>query len=473
MPANDPGPITGLERGEPMQPEFLQQRGPKIFACNFEGAYPEDLISTATNGLSQIRDGHTGRNEWNLARKIQPLANAPGGFYVFHTVSYKVGPLSALVGLTLGAIPLNPDAGMQDSSLPNMPVAGGMPIQGPYGQPPRERRFHRGRSGRKPDAPYICRVVAHFEGGGWDYDSENYADYAMQIMSHSLRQAFPKNSGWYMMQGLWRGAHRFQATPGAPPDIPVQPPVALPRREFEARPAPPARPADVPADGLAGALAAARPGATVKLKPGEYRDMPNLDKPLTIVGEGPRGSAVLVIGSQWRIMPGARALTLRNLTIDLELHNSPLFVEDSLIMDGCTIRGGVVATQAPGRLELRGCSIERSSIEFLSTELRAEDTGFSDVEYEAIRSWGGKLELRNATFTRCGKCAIDANGSYVVLDACHVAQSRYGILARESRLQLRNCIIQTENDSIYMDRASTLETANTTLSAQPTRAAGA
>lgn len=461
-----------------MQSEFIQQRVPKIFACNFEGAYAQDLLSDATDSLSQIRDGRSGKNEWNLGRKIQPLPNSPGGFFVFHTATTSVAKLSVMVGLTLQGVPLNAEGG-EPAVTPRMPIAGPMPIEGRSHERPRPRRnFDRDDARGRGNAPYVTRLIAHFEGGGWDYGLEGYVDYAMQIMSDALQRYYPKNSGWYLAQGVWREAHRFQAHTGMPPDVPVpsfsrapEPPVHPPRRQqLQPRPAL----GDIQPGGLRQALAAASPGSTLNLMPGTHRDVIEIGKPLTIAGQGSLGSVVLAVDQYWGITAGAHPLVLRNLVIDLSQNNVLISVQGQLILDGCAIRGGILETSAPSaRLDLLRCSIENSSIDLTAGEVRGEASTFSDIEYEAIRAAGGKLHLKEVTFARCGKCAIAAEGTYVVLDACHIAQSRYGILARQCRIQLRSTIIATEGDTVYLDGMTTLEMVNTNLSTPPNRTAGA
>src|ERR1700761_1677390 len=146
-----------------MQSPFLEERGPKVFTCIFNGADPKDLISIATDNLAQIKDGITGKADWSVARKIQPLQGVRNGYFVLHTATFKVAKFSAVVALTLSAFPLDQSSG-EEVRTPRLPVAGGMPTQ--------NRPFHQRPPRDVPSlqsVPYASQLTAHFEGGGWDY----------------------------------------------------------------------------------------------------------------------------------------------------------------------------------------------------------------------------------------------------------------------------------------------------------------
>jgi hypothetical protein len=449
--------------------EFLQQRSSKVFECRFSAASPDDLLSIATEALAAIRN-ETGSPEWKVARNLQHLRGVPGGFHAFHTVSVKIAKFFATVGLTLQAIPLNSTETRDHPSRHTMRPQGPLPVAGErYGRPGRQDRR---QTHRDEGRGYPCHVAAHFEGGGWDYGLEEYVDVAMEAIASGLDMEFPQNTGWYVTRGVWRLPHRFQVKTGPLPAMPTW----EPEPAFHVPKAPLARPPRERSERgssrtatwatIAAAIAAARPGATVTIPPGRYREMLRLDKPVKLVGGGPPGSVVLTGSQSWPVITAGHSVEICNLTIESQFPEAVL-VEGGLTLDRCTVRG-TVEVRTPVPLRMQHCTIDGASLELLPGASAAiANTTFSGAEYEAIRVADGEISLQNVTFDRCGKCAISAGNSTLVLDGCRVNHSRYGLIAQRSNISLQGCVIDTAEEAIYLDAISKLHLVETRLSHQP------
>src|ERR1700730_17856784 len=298
--------------GEPgMSSEFIEQRRAKIFQCYFEGADPRRLLDQATNSLKHMVDPMSGRPVWRLARSIDPVAGHPGTFMVFHTTTQKVATISYTIGLTLMVQVIGATDQDEFGDGPLMPSTAPLPVGGPMGTRGGGggRRRGGGRRGYADiPAQATCLFSAHFEGGGWDYGSETYADGGMAAISSRLGQ-LNRGGRWYMTQGAWQVTPRhFHPIRGALPPPPAdalappgqgeQPP---PPSSLAGRPNPAVQPSQAGA-AIGQAIPSAGPGAPITIAPGTYREDVVTEKPLTLVGDGPPGS-VRIIRVKGRAVP--------------------------------------------------------------------------------------------------------------------------------------------------------------------------
>ncbi|MGO4757867.1 sporulation protein, partial [Streptomyces sp. 2MCAF27] len=110
------------------------------------------------------------------------------------------------------------------------------------------------------------------------------------------------------------------------------------------------------------ALAKARTGAVIRVKPGRYRENLTVRTRLTIVADGDRGSVEICPPRGTAVVLVADAVMLTDLTLrggaeDLPVVDAP---RGQVAMDGCTVVGSgwtALLARENGSLAMRGCRV--------------------------------------------------------------------------------------------------------------------
>jgi len=219
------------------------------------------------------------------------------------------------------------------------------------------------------------------------------------------------------------------------------------------------------------ALVAASPGERILVHPGHYRESLLLDKPVELVGTGPRAAIIVegLYGSCLR-MRTAKA-TVRGLTFRYKSISKPAHVVDiregQLLLEDCDIHSEstscacIFVQNAAANPTVRNCRIHDSTTEGIVFDLEARGT-VEDCEIFGNRSTG--LVIKNNADPVVRRCHIDngagngihiyANGKGTIED-CSISRHLWAAVAIEDGANplLSGCkIYDGKGPGVYVNR---------------------
>ena len=208
---------------------------------------------------------------------------------------------------------------------------------------------------------------------------------------------------------------------------------------------------------ISDALAAAGPGATIVIQPGEYREELRLGYDATLVAEEGRGTVTVRAPDGIAVFSAGASVTLRGITVVGGSDKFPAVQAGAgrLRMVECDVRAeGVVAVHAAGaRLELSDCTVENSGGAGLLLE----------------RNAAGRLSathVRNVASTG----VVITSGADPELHGCRVSDARgAGLLsARGGRGWLRDCeITAIDGPAVAVEDAGAVRLSGTVIRDTP------
>lgn len=199
------------------------------------------------------------------------------------------------------------------------------------------------------------------------------------------------------------------------------------------------------------ALAAAEPGARVRVRPGVYRAPLRLTRPVAIEGEGPAGAVVVEVNDATALVSLVTA-SVRGVSLRTTGEHAPAAVEvraGALSLVDCTVQNpaldGVVA-QAGAELSVRGCRIDgdRRRGVWLLPESKAtlEDCEIIGNGGPGIEVEGGALRVSRCQVHGNGGegVAVAARGQATIAESTVFGNGRAGVrVADEAHAEVRGC----------------------------------
>jgi len=212
---------------------------------------------------------------------------------------------------------------------------------------------------------------------------------------------------------------------------------------------------------ICGALAAARPGGRIIVRPGTYPEQLDISRPIEIIGPE-HGQAIIETNGVPCVQMAAATATISRISFSSGTLESDAAapainqLRGILVLEQCDIRSGItgVFSAGPGtRLEMRDCCIRSCVIyglviaagaELVVEHSLFEGNGLSDIAVDA-----GNACVTSCSFKDCRKTSIYfTNHSHGMLDRCDIAGARSCgmIIENGSDPHIRGCRIRESGD---------------------------
>ncbi|MFE8950256.1 right-handed parallel beta-helix repeat-containing protein [Streptomyces sp. NPDC007856] len=205
---------------------------------------------------------------------------------------------------------------------------------------------------------------------------------------------------------------------------------------------------------IGAALADARPGTIINVRPGRYQETLVVQTRVTIVADGPRGSVEIAPASGAAVTLAADAVMLTDLLLRGGDGELPVIdaVRGQVALDGCEILGTgwtALLSRGSGSLAMRSCRISNpvgaGVVEASTTGSVIEDCLIENLGTSAVViSEDGRVTLRNCRMREARGNGVLANG--------------------QSRGVLEDCEISaTDKPGVALEGSTTLKVARTTV----------
>lgn len=209
------------------------------------------------------------------------------------------------------------------------------------------------------------------------------------------------------------------------------------------------------------AIAAARPGGRIIVRPGIYPEQLDVSRPIVIMGPE-HGRAIIETDGVPCVQMAAATATISRISFSsgpLESHAAAPAINQlrgTLVLEQCDIRSGAtgVFSDGPGtRLAMRNCCIRSCAVNGLriaaGAELVVEHSSFEGNGWSDIAGDAGNACVTSCSFRHCEKTSIYFNNhSHGMIDRCDIAGARScGIIIENgSDPHIRGCGIRESGD---------------------------
>ncbi|MER7930266.1 right-handed parallel beta-helix repeat-containing protein [Streptomyces sp. NPDC096057] len=220
---------------------------------------------------------------------------------------------------------------------------------------------------------------------------------------------------------------------------------------------------------IAAALANARSGAVINVRPGSYRETLVVNTRVTIVADGPPGSVEIAPDKGAAVTLAADAVMLTDLVLRAGEGELPVIdaVRGQVALDGCEVLGAgwtALLSRGSGSLAVRSCRItnpvgagvvEAGTTGSVIEDCLIENLGTSGV----VISEQGRADVRNCRIRDARGNGVLANGqSRGVLEDCEITSVEKPGLALEGGTSLRVARTTLRDCSVGVHLASSART---------------
>ncbi|MEU8824797.1 right-handed parallel beta-helix repeat-containing protein [Streptomyces sp. NPDC048636] len=215
------------------------------------------------------------------------------------------------------------------------------------------------------------------------------------------------------------------------------------------------------------ALAAARTGAVIRVRPGRYTENLTVRTRVTLVGEGDPGSVEICPRRGTALTLVADAVMLTDLTLrgggeDVAVVDAP---RGQVAMDSCTVIGSgwtAVLARQSGSLAMRGCRItNREGAGIVDTSENGsviEDCLIENLGTSAVvLGEGARSTVRNCRLRDARGNGVLANGeSQGSIESCDITTTDKPAIALEgnSTTRVSRCTVRDTSVGVYLTSAS-------------------
>ncbi|GAA4496989.1 hypothetical protein GCM10023191_039810 [Actinoallomurus oryzae] len=207
------------------------------------------------------------------------------------------------------------------------------------------------------------------------------------------------------------------------------------------------------------ALAAARTGSVVRIRPGRYAESLVIRTRVTIVAEGERGSVEICPRSGTAVMLLTDAVMLTDLTLRGGGDDVPVVdaAHGQIAMEGCTVAGSgwtAVLARGAGSLAIRGCRITNAEgagiVDTAETASVIEDCLIENLGTSAVvLGEKARSTVRGCRMRDARGNGVLANGeAQGTIEDCHIATTSKPAIALEGdsatrivRTHVRDCAV--------------------------------
>jgi SpoVK/Ycf46/Vps4 family AAA+-type ATPase len=224
------------------------------------------------------------------------------------------------------------------------------------------------------------------------------------------------------------------------------------------------------------ALSSARPGDTVAVRPGSYREAPVFRRDVVLVAEDGPGTVTILVPPGGAVLVGGGEVLIRDITIRGGDEQLPLVqvAGGSVRLEQCTIdaSGAMAVHVRGGMLEMTGGSVSNPAGAGLLFE-----AGYGEVAGVALRDFGRSAvmvagtcapTLRECVLSGVGESALMTTGTAAPrLDVCRVEDAgQYAVVAQQaSRPHLTRTVLMgsqvgllvTDEAAPILDRCEILD----------------
>ncbi len=220
---------------------------------------------------------------------------------------------------------------------------------------------------------------------------------------------------------------------------------------------------------IGAALANARPGAVISVRPGSYRETLVVNNRVTIVADGPRGSVEIAPDKGAAVTLAADAVMLTDLLLRGGEGELPVIdaVRGQVALDGCEVLGAgwtALLSRGSGSIAVRSCRItnpvgagvvEAGTTGSVIEDCLIENLGTSGV----VISEQGRADVRNCRIRDARGNGVLANGqSRGVVEDCEITAVEKPGLALEGSTALRVVRTTLREVSVGVHLASSART---------------
>ncbi|WP_071659487.1 right-handed parallel beta-helix repeat-containing protein [Streptomyces humi] len=220
---------------------------------------------------------------------------------------------------------------------------------------------------------------------------------------------------------------------------------------------------------IGAALAHARPGAVISVRPGSYRETLVVNNRVTIVADGPRGSVEIAPDKGAAVTLAADAVMLTDLVLRGGEGELPVIdaVRGQVALDGCEVLGAgwtALLSRGSGSLAVRSCRITNpvgaGVVEAGTTGSVIEDCLIENLGTSAVViSEQGRADVRNCRIRDARGNGVLANGqSRGVVEDCEITAVEKPGLALEGGTSLRVVRTTLRDCSVGVHLASSART---------------